>query len=63
MKKAGILMPVASLPDRHGCGSFGKEAYRFIDRMKEAGLTIWQILPLNPGSLTLAILDKSQNIA
>ena len=48
MKKAGILMPVASLPDRHGCGSFGKEAYRFIDRMKEAGLTIWQILPLNP---------------
>ena len=40
-------MPVASLPDRHGCGSFGTQAYRFIDLMKQAGLSIWQILPLN----------------
>ena len=48
MRKAGILMPVASLPDRHGCGSFGTQAYRFIDLMKQAGLSIWQILPLNP---------------
>lgn len=48
MRKAGILMPVASLPDRHGCGTFGKNAYNFIDSMKKAGLSIWQILPLNP---------------
>jgi 4-alpha-glucanotransferase len=47
-KKAGILMPVASLPGRHGCGTFGKEAYRFLDLSAEAGLSIWQILPLNP---------------
>ena len=48
MKKAGILMPVASLPSRHGCGGFGRETYRFIDKAAEAGFSIWQILPLNP---------------
>lgn len=48
MKKAGILMPVASLAGRHGCGTFGKEAYHFIDAVSRAGLKIWQILPLNP---------------
>ncbi len=48
MKKAGILMPVASLPEAHGCGSFGKEAYRFVDLIYKAGIKIWQILPLNP---------------
>ena len=47
-KKAGILMPVASLPGRHGCGNFGKEAYDFVDLCQKAGLSIWQILPLNP---------------
>ena len=41
-------MPVASLPDRHGCGSFGNEAYHFVDLCRQAGLSIWQILPLNP---------------
>lgn len=48
MKKAGILMPVASLAGRHGCGSFGKEACHFIDVISKTGLKIWQILPLNP---------------
>lgn len=48
MKKAGILMPVASLPSRTGCGTFGPEAYHFVDLIAEAGFTIWQILPLNP---------------
>ncbi len=51
MKKAGILMPVASLPDRHGCGSFGAEAYRFVDAIADAGFAIWQILPMNPMGL------------
>ena len=48
MKRAGILMPVASLPEAHGCGSFGKEAYHFADLIHKAGIRIWQILPLNP---------------
>ncbi|MBF1110345.1 MAG: 4-alpha-glucanotransferase, partial [Solobacterium sp.] len=48
MRKAGILMPVASLPGRHGCGTFGKEAYDFVKMMHQSGLGIWQLLPLNP---------------
>ena len=41
-------MPVASLPGRHGIGTFGHETYHFIDLAAEAGFSIWQILPLNP---------------
>ena len=41
-------MPVASLPGKQGCGTFGPEAYHFIDLCREGGLSIWQILPLNP---------------
>lgn len=48
MRKAGILMPVASLPSRCGCGDFGPQAYHFADLLKQAGLSVWQILPLNP---------------
>ena len=48
MKKSGYLMPVASLPSDYGIGDFGPRAYEFIDIMVESGLSIWQILPLNP---------------
>ena len=48
MRKSGILLPVASLPSRYGIGCFSKEAYEFIDRLKEAGQSYWQILPLGP---------------
>lgn len=47
-RSAGILMPVSSLPGRYGIGSFGKEAYDFVDFLEAAGQTYWQILPLNP---------------
>ena len=43
-------MPVSALPSRNGCGSFGQEAKHFIDLTHQAGLKIWQILPLNPVS-------------
>ena len=45
---AGILMPVSALPSDEGIGTLGKAAYRFIDIMQEMGMSIWQILPLNP---------------
>ena len=47
-RMAGILMPIASLPSEDGVGGFGKEAYRFVDILAEMGMSIWQILPLNP---------------
>ena len=47
MKKgAGVLMPVFELPSKYGIGSFGKWAYTFVDFLKRAGQTYWQMLPL-----------------
>ncbi len=45
-RKSGILMPISSLPSPYGIGGFTKEAYEFVDFLKEAGQTYWQILPL-----------------
>lgn len=50
MRAAGILMPIFSLPSEYGIGSLGKEAIRFIDFLKSAGQSYWQILPLSPTS-------------
>lgn len=50
MRKSGVLLPVASLPSAYGIGCFSKEAYHFIDLLKEAGQSCWQILPLGPTS-------------
>lgn len=48
MKRSGILLPVFSLPGKYGIGSFGEEAYRFVDFLADTGQDYWQILPLNP---------------
>ena len=48
MKKTGILMPVFSLPSDTGVGELGGQAEKFIKILKENGVGIWQILPLNP---------------
>lgn len=44
--KSGILMPVSSLPSKYGIGDFGKEAYKFVDFLKECRQKCWQVLPL-----------------
>lgn len=50
MRLAGILMPIFSLPSEYGIGTFGKEAYKFVDFLKKAVQSYWQILPLSPTS-------------
>ncbi|MBQ9438547.1 MAG: 4-alpha-glucanotransferase [Lachnospiraceae bacterium] len=51
MKRAcGILLPVFSLPGNNGIGCFSKDAYQFVDFLKEAGQSWWQVLPLGPTS-------------
>ena len=49
-RAAGILLSVSSLPGRFGIGCFSRSAYDFVDWLKEAGQTYWQILPLGPTS-------------
>ena len=48
MRTAGILLPVASLPTKYGIGGFSKEAYDFVDFLKKAHQTYWQVLPMGP---------------
>ena len=49
-RAAGILLSVTSLPSKYGIGCFSKSAYDFVDWLKEAGQTYWQILPVCPTS-------------
>ena len=46
MRKAGVLLPVTSLPSNYGIGCFSGSAYTFIDWLVKAGQSYWQILPL-----------------
>ena len=50
MRKAGILLPITSLPSKYGIGCFSKSAYDFIDWLADAGQTYWQVLPMGPTS-------------
>ena len=40
-------MSITSLPGKYGIGCFSKEAYKFVDWLKDAGQTFWQILPVH----------------
>ena len=46
-KTSGVLLPVFSLPSKFGVGDFGDNAKLFIDFLKKAGFSYWQILPLS----------------
>lgn len=47
-RQSGILLHPTSLPSPYGIGDMGKEAYRFIDFLHQAGQHLWQVLPLTP---------------
>ena len=47
-RSAGILMHITSLPSRYGIGDLGPGAYQFAEDLREAGLQLWQTLPLGP---------------
>ena len=48
MRSSGILMHITSLAGPHGVGTMGKQAFAFVDFLKRAGQSYWQILPLTP---------------
>ena len=50
MRRAGVLMPVFSLPSPHGIGTMGAAAREFILFLEAAGQRYWQTLPLGPTS-------------
>jgi len=44
----GVLLHVSSLPSDTGIGNVGAGAYRFVDFLEAAGMSLWQICPLGP---------------
>jgi 4-alpha-glucanotransferase len=47
-RRAGVLLHPTSLPGPGYRGDFGADARRFIDVIADAGIQIWQVLPLGP---------------
>lgn len=44
-RQSGILMHISSLYGDYSIGNFGKSAYEFIDFIRKAGFSVWQVLP------------------
>ncbi len=47
-RSSGILLHITSLPGPCSSGDLGPSAYHFVDWLKVAGQTYWQVLPLCP---------------
>src|SRR5215813_2119430 len=45
---AGVLLHVTSLPSPYGVGDVGPAAFSWIDRLRAAGQSWWQALPMGP---------------
>ncbi|MBF6648289.1 4-alpha-glucanotransferase [Methylobacter sp. BlB1] len=45
-RRAGILLHISSLPGGGIQGDLGQEAYHFVNFLADAGITVWQTLPL-----------------
>lgn len=53
---SGLLLHLTSLPGPYGVGTLGRSALEFIDFLKAAGQSCWQILPCGPIS---GVFDNS----
>ena len=51
-RACGILLHITSLPSKYGIGDIGSTADRFVDFLKNSCQSFWQILPLNPTSIS-----------
>ena len=50
MRSSGVLMPVTALPSPWGVGTMGAQARAFVDFLRDAGVSVWQVLPIVPTS-------------
>ena len=44
MRESGVLCHITSLPS----GKLGPDAFTFIDLLADAGVSVWQVLPITP---------------
>ena len=47
-RKAGVGLHISSLPGAYGIGDIGDNAHRFLDKLVEMGIGVWQFLPTGP---------------
>ena len=47
-RASGLLLHVTSLPSPYGIGDVGPGAVKWVDRLRGAGQSWWQVLPLGP---------------
>lgn len=47
-RRGGVLLHPTSLPGPHGIGTLGAGATAFLDWLAQAGIGLWQVLPLVP---------------
>lgn len=47
-RRTGILLHPTSLPGPEDHGIIGHDAFRFVEFLAQAGITVWQTLPLGP---------------
>jgi 4-alpha-glucanotransferase len=47
-RRAGILLHITSLPGGGSTGDLGPSAYQFVDFLQNAGIGVWQMLPIGP---------------
>ena len=47
-RNAGVLLHPTSLPGSSGIGELGDHVISFLDWAQNAGMRVWQVLPLNP---------------
>ena len=45
-RSSGVVLHISSLPSPYGIGTMGKDAYDFVDFLRDGGQTYWQVLPL-----------------
>ncbi len=45
-RSSGVLLHISSLPSRYGIGGLGRSAFAFVDFLKRAEQSWWQVLPL-----------------
>lgn len=47
-RRAGVLLHLTSLPGEGPCGDLGWEASHFVNFLADAGVSVWQMLPVGP---------------
>lgn len=59
----GMFLPIASIRNSSGYGTFSKEAYEFIDYLSENGIKYWQVLPINEMDYKKSMISTALSFA